>query len=60
MGQPTTAPAAIKVALEVTERYSVAGLRAQGSEMLAGLPAEAPHALDGRVTSCATSATRRA
>ncbi len=49
-----------RVGLEVTQRYSVADLRAQGSEMLAGLPAEALQALDGRVTSCAISATRPA
>ncbi len=47
-----------EVGLEVTRRYTLAELRAEGSEMLANLPAEAVAALEGRVTSCAISARR--
>lgn len=49
-----------QIGLEVTRRYSLAELRAEGSELLNGLPAEAAHALEGRVTSCAISARRPA
>ncbi len=49
-----------QVQLEVTQRYTVADLRAQGSEMLVGLPDEVVQQLEGRVTSCAISARRPA
>jgi arsenite methyltransferase len=49
-----------RVGLEVTQRYTVADLRDQGSEMLVGLPAEALADLDGKVTSCAITAWKPA
>lgn len=49
-----------QIGLEVTRRYTLAELRAEGSELLNGLPAEAAQALEGRVTSCAISARRPA
>jgi hypothetical protein len=49
-----------QVDLKVTRRYSLADLRAEGSELLSGLSAEAAQALDGRVTSCAITARRPA
>jgi arsenite methyltransferase len=48
------------IKLEVTRRYTLADLRAEGSEMLQGLPDEAVQALEGRVTSCAITARRPA
>lgn len=48
------------VELEVTQRYTVADLRAQGSEMLVGLPDEVVAMMEGRVTSCLISARRPA
>lgn len=50
----------VQVGLEVTQRYTVADLRDQGSEILVGLPAEVIAALDGKVTSCAITAWRPA
>lgn len=49
-----------QISLEVTQRYTSADLRAQGSEMLVGLPDEVVQQLEGRVTSCAISARRPA
>jgi ubiquinone/menaquinone biosynthesis C-methylase UbiE len=49
-----------RVGLEVTRRYSVAELREEGSEILAGLPAEVVQTLEGKVTSCAISAWKPA
>jgi SAM-dependent methyltransferase len=49
-----------RVGLEVTRRYNVAELRAEGAEILAGLPADAVQTLDGKVTSCAITAWRPA
>lgn len=49
-----------RVGLEVTRRYSVAELRAEGSSLLAGLPDAVVQALDGKVTSCAIGARRPA
>lgn len=49
-----------EIKLEVTRRYTLADLRAEGSEMLQGLPDEAVQALEGRVTSCAITARRPA
>lgn len=49
-----------EIKLEVTRRYTIADLRAEGSEMLKGLPEDAVQALEGRVTSCAITARRPA
>lgn len=46
------------VDLHVTQRYSVADLRAQGSDMLVGLPDEIVALMEGRVTSCLITAER--
>jgi arsenite methyltransferase len=49
-----------RIGLEVTRRYSVAELRAEGAEVLAGLPAEVVQTLEGKVTSCAITAWKPA
>jgi arsenite methyltransferase len=49
-----------QIGLEVTRRYTIAELREEGSEMLAGLPAEAVQLLEGKVTSCAITAWKPA
>jgi arsenite methyltransferase len=49
-----------RIGLEVTRRYSAAELRAEGAEILAGLPAEVVQTLEGKVTSCAITAWRPA
>lgn len=49
-----------RIDLEVTRRYTAAELRAEGAEILAGLPAEVVPLLEGKVTSCAISAWKPA
>ena len=47
-----------RIGLEVTRRYSVAELREEGAEILAGMPTEIVQMLDGKVTSCAITARK--
>ena len=49
-----------QIELEVTRRYALADLHAEGADLQAMLAAEAMQALDGRITSCAISAWRPA
>jgi arsenite methyltransferase len=49
-----------RIGLEVTRRYSIAELREEGAEILAGLPAEVVQTLEGKVTSCAITAWKPA
>lgn len=47
-----------EISLDVTRRYTIADLRAEGAEQVAALSAVAAEALEGRVTSCAITALR--